>query len=864
MEEKIEVVNIQNEKEIEKEKEKIKEQEQIQEEVLINVKENSYKFLLIDANEKFFMIKKLYENNLTEKIQINKNNIEIFTISEKEIDRNNHLKIFDGIIFIYNQEEKTNLYFIINYIFKIEKKIKNKKCLPKIIIGNSIEFQNSLQKSKIKEKNIFNELKYIKYIEPNLELFINITEAIRLFINMKKINDNHNKFMKVNEIDEKQIINNISKSKINLMKCIKCNLIYNISISEFSNSIIFYCNNCKSEEKFELLNFEKSFRCYECKNQITENNLINYCFQCKKNICSDCSKVHSKKCNSKSNIYANNLIDLFCNIHNKINYNYCIDCKTNICIDCELESHIFHKTKIFEEKKIIDLIDAQKKNLRNEKFYYDKIKVYIKDCISSLNQYFEKLILYKEKEMKIKEEMIKEFELFRYDNILFENIKKLKFGSFGTVFYNYKDNFDKKLNTIFEFLKEPLKIKKKKLCKEENLKGPFDNLEQLGINQSMNLSETDKDIQEVTDIASLQSYMDKNYFAVSFDNGKLKIYNDNFENKRPINVIKEFDPDEGIKSMNKSYGNFLILIGNTKIKKIYLSEDFKHYKVVNEINSNEQVFKMAFEINLLDSLVAINTSNDFLFYNFKDGKKLTEITKSIQKKRKKEKEKEITYIDKICDNYLITKISNQSDNLIITNSFFENDFSFYRNRYSAVVIKPKEAITLWKIYEFDIKEDKIEIKNQHLFDIDINYLGKINELYLLLFNKKLNLVILYDLMTYNNILELSFDFFQKPLCSFPLSRRTDLLDLLIICEGEYICQYTLNLKVGILYILSCIKIEESNEKNISLLDSYMINNINKEENKISEKKIKKIDNFSKNNFIILTQDDLIYNLKITN
>ena len=44
----------------------------------------------------------------------------------------------------------------------------------------------------------------------------------------------------------------------------------------------------------------------------------------------------------------------------------------------------------------------------------------------------------------------------------------------------------------------------------------------------------------------------------------------------------------------------------------------------------------------------------------------------------------------------------------------------------------------------------------------------------------------------------------------------------------------------------------------------MINNINKEENKISEKKIKKIDNFSKNNFIILTQDDLIYNLKITN
>jgi len=265
MEEKIEARSIQNEKENEKENEV----------VLINIKENSYKFLLIDANEKFFMIKKLYENKLTEIIQINKNDIEIFEIKEKEIDRDNHLKIFDGIIFIYNKEEKDNLNFIINYIFKIEKKIKHKKCFPQIIIGNSAEFQNSLQKSKIKEKSIFNQIKYIKYIEPKPELFKNITEAIKLFINMKIINDNYNRFLKVGEIDEKQIINNLSKCNINLMKCLKCNLIYNISISEFSNSILFHCNNCKSEEKFELLNFKKSFRCNDCKKPIIEN-IINF------------------------------------------------------------------------------------------------------------------------------------------------------------------------------------------------------------------------------------------------------------------------------------------------------------------------------------------------------------------------------------------------------------------------------------------------------------------------------------------------------------------------------------------------------------------------------------------------------------
>lgn len=115
MEEKIEVGNIQNEKEKEKENEVI----------LIDINEDSYKFILIDAYKKFFLIKILYKSKITEVNQIDKNNIELFSINN-EIERGHHLKAFDGFIFIFNPEQKDNPNFIINYIIDIEKKTKNK------------------------------------------------------------------------------------------------------------------------------------------------------------------------------------------------------------------------------------------------------------------------------------------------------------------------------------------------------------------------------------------------------------------------------------------------------------------------------------------------------------------------------------------------------------------------------------------------------------------------------------------------------------------------------------------------------------------------------------------------------------------
>ena len=77
----------------------------------------------------------------------------------------------------------------------------------------------------------------------------------------------------------------------------------------------------------------------------------------------------------------------------------------------------------------------------------------------------------------------------------------------------------------------------------------------------------------------MHAYEDKIYFAVSFDNGLLKIYNDDFDNRIPINIIKIFEENEGIISLQKSSGNTLLLIGISKIKRINFSQNLLDYKI---------------------------------------------------------------------------------------------------------------------------------------------------------------------------------------------------------------------------------------------------------------------------------------------
>ena len=309
---------------IEKEKEK---KNLLDDFILIDKKEDSYIFILI-RDDKYYLVKALISNG---KIKIDKNN---------EIKKSNILNkkdkekmIIDGIIFIYNSQENSIINNRIINIYQTYKKFKNENFMPIIIIGIKSDFEESLKNHKEKEK--YNKLKNIKFLEPLKDAKDDIIPAIKEIIRIKNINHKYEYFKIENKINEKHIINTVNKSKVNLMRCFICDNIYDMSVDKYSNSVILYCNVCNKEQILNFANYEifkNKKKCNECQKEINITNSANYCFICKKYFCSECSKNHSQKeekNNKKYNniIYPNNLIDVICNGHKKLCYNYCVNCK---------------------------------------------------------------------------------------------------------------------------------------------------------------------------------------------------------------------------------------------------------------------------------------------------------------------------------------------------------------------------------------------------------------------------------------------------------------------------------------------------------------------------------------------------------
>ena len=847
--------------------------EHINKKDILNIICKPYKLIFLNPEGKISIIEFLDYSNYNNRQKNNNNEIKynINITNKKEIDKN--IKLMNGIIYIYNIKQKEIFNNTFDYILKINKSLEKKIFFPTIILGDINEFKENINK-----KHKFEKIKNIRFITPECNINNSIKKAIEEFIKMKDIKEINDTFINHNQINEKQILNNLSKLEINLLKCLNCNQIYEILIDPHYNLIQIYCNKCKLKKEFDILDFDfsKSRKCSKCKKNLIETNSINYCFKCKIYFCNECMKNHSHP-EEKSNFYPNNLVDVICNIHNKICYNYCLECKKNICVDCELQYHVSHKTQIFDNKLINIILNIQKKKLEAEKHKFNVLKMIVEDCLNLLKQYLYKLIEYKEKEINIKEEIIQQLEFYKYDNILIDNVKKLNFLNIENSTHNSKNSWEKKLNDIFDMLNEPIKIKRTKLNLKKYIKGPFDILQRVDLTKSIiSHKECENTITEfITDLCPLDNYLKKNYFAVSFNTGLLKIYNDDFDNKIPINIIKEFETHEGINFLYKSSGRSLLLISNSKIKKLFFSEDLKEYNIINEIEVNEEVFKMVFEMNLFNALITTNNLNQLIFYDLKTGNQISNVTKFIESGE----EKEITFIDKISENKIIIQLNNIYDlseinmekeslvsNFGETDNDNNNDINknniktslLNNNNYNEKGFENK----YWKIIEFEMKENKIQIRNNFLIHKDLVYLGKINDQLLLLFDKIQNNLNLFNFNSYSNIKQLPFKSSQKPIGSYLLCKRTDILDILFLCEEDYLTEYSLNLKMGFIYETDKIKIGlDSNNITKGILENSTFNKKeDKEKNEINNN-IVKIINFNKTNFLLMTRDNLLYNFK---
>ena len=830
-----------------------------------NKKNNKDPFLKEDNTinniNKFFLINEVNSINLIEANIIihsgqNESNYHIINFEEKILKKEkdiNHL--INGIIFISSALKKQNLDEIIEYIYQIDKKIiKKGKIVPKIIFGNKQNIINSLKRG-IGHFNKLKNIKFLKETPDDHNEIINI--ALEELIKMKNIYNNYEDLIKQNEINEDDIIKNISENEFNLIRCKKCNQVFNISFNNYSNLFYLNCPICQIKKKdYSIEEFEKFINFEKCNTCEIENNInsCTYCSKCKKFFCKECIKNHSKK-EKENDKYKINDIMCMCIIHNRICNIFCNNCKKNICIECEIESHMEHETIIFDELKIDEIINNQKEILNKERENIEIIKGYIEDFLQNLRKKFDNLIKTREKMLNIVEKMIKNCEIFRYDITLLDNIKNLNFRLNKNINSNDFDSWMKKLKNIFELFNEPIKIETIKVFKEENLEGPYDILKQIVLKSN----ENPDNIENITDICPLFSYNSKNYFAVSYDSGVLKIYNDDFKNRVPKKIIEKlFEKREGIISLYKSGKKALILVGYSKIKKIIFSEDLENYKVLYQIQMENQLFKNIIELDCFNILIANNNLNQLLCINYINGNEVSDITTNID-------DKEIVYIEKISETKIILKLNEFNPfknieiyrNTIIIEKEAKDDVvnGIKLKSNNEIYIPNKSKHIFWEIIDFDIRSNNIEITKNYPFEKNISYLGKLKDFEILLFNYDNNKLSIFDINNYYYTYEFFFNYIQKPLVSFPLEKSWDSLNILILLEEGNIIQYTLDLVNKEIYQNGRIEINNKNIKKNNYFDLNGDNNNNENKNNIV-----KIIDLHKNNYLIINEDYSFFNL----
>ena len=203
--------------------------------------------------------------------------------------------------------------------------------------------------------------------------------------------------------------------------CIECTSVIEIlDLDEENNILSFKCPKdglITIPIKEYLENMKKNtflcIKCSSCKvqqNEINNNDIFKYCFDCKKHICIKCCLSH----HSNHKIIGNDELNIKCSKHpdNKNKY-YCIDCNMHLCENClKPRKHMMHqKINLIEIEPTNEEINTMSKLMKE---YKKKVENSRKEKNNILVELKAK---YKKEEEKAKEE---------YDNIKLNSEENLK------------------------------------------------------------------------------------------------------------------------------------------------------------------------------------------------------------------------------------------------------------------------------------------------------------------------------------------------------------------------------------------------------------------------------------------------------
>ena len=209
------------------------------------------------------------------------------------------------------------------------------------------------------------------------------------------------------------------------------------------------------------------------------------------------------------------------------------------------------------------------------------------------------------------------------------------------------------------------------------------------------------------------------------------------------------------------------------------------------------------------------------------------------------------------------------DSLIPNGAFEENNISMSQRFNSTICNFEESSEIIWELFCFKDENNnlgKTDKDKNKIFDKSMTYLGKISEELLLFFNKDKIELVLFDFEECIELISFKFNSQLKPINSMTMSLRSNLLDLLILCEDGYLVQAVLNLRIGVFYLLGRTKINiEKDNKNLVEAENSKINKIETEEEEVEQEEkteIVKIIKFGKRNYLLVNNYDQLYNMKV--
>ena len=690
------------------------------------------------------------------------------------------------------------------------------------LVGNFSDISKGSRKVSIEELETFATEEQLKFFEISCKSGKGIKELIDELTNeiiisgkwytskiIKDVEESKDLDKTENENNKiKKNLRNYNKDKKpNYLRCQACDKLFIVRFKSIFNEVSFFCKNCEFEANIPIENLDTYIEnlsnrifCLECKGKKDSKYKLNYCDKCKGYVCSDCEKKHEKlaKANGEAPHYLcpYYLMDISCFKDIKKNIGYCKACKKSFCSRC-LKQHKKHEVMYFDDF-ISQLIKEGKDNIQRENFLLNEFKKNWEDCLNTLKRIINKFVTIKEKEIKLKEQLLFQLSHIQYNYQLIETVKNLKY--LDNLKYDKAASWEKKLTDIFEVIGKPIQIKGINISKDKSNFSITPEKVTIGYSEEINGESEHK---EITDICSMN---DDNYIGISYSNGSLELYGNLIHNKYPLSIFQILENQKTINSIQKSSRNInnYFVCGQYKIKNIEFYDNYKSYKTINEIIDEDKIFMLCLEQD--DYYLTSDVYNKIEIYS-KDNKKLEDISHCIDPSCSKHilSFNEISN-DKIYINY--NKLSENKEGILRgvggkTTLTMDNieDFTIDLSLEETHSLVPQQIELGTKIIELNYNR----VKREYLLPFKQEIIGVLNERSILIRDEVYGSIILFDVNSFKNTHRFYWNLGGKPIYAGVLNKRINLIDFILVDDKMNIFQNIYDEKAKTLTQISGLK-----------------------------------------------------------